>query len=104
MRCRSTVSHRRASVAIGGAAQRVLFGRLVAAERNQRFEQRGQRRLGGRRHLECQVREVGVGAADLEVEDLERAAALDDRVEDGRHQLRVDEMSFGGDDGGGSHS
>ena len=34
------------------------------------------------------------------LQHLERAAALDDGVEDGVEQLRVDEVAFGLDDGG----
>ena len=41
-----------------------------------------------------------VRATELEVLNLERAAALDDLVEDCLELLRVDEVPFSGDDGG----
>ena len=50
-----------------------------------------------RRHLQRNARELVVGAADGEVQHLERAAALDHLVEDRVENVRVDQMAFGAD-------
>ena len=71
-----------AAVAIGDAQERVPLLDGVAAERDQLFEQAAQAGVGRRRDLELQLREIVVGAADLEMQDLELAAVLDHRVED----------------------
>ena len=59
--------------------------------------QRGRTR---RLDLQREPRELVVRATELEVLNLERAAALDDLVEDCLELLRVDEVPFSGDDGG----
>ena len=47
-----------------------------------------------------QLREVVVGPADFEMQHLELAATLDDGIEDGVEQLRVDQVALGLDDDG----
>jgi hypothetical protein len=73
----------------------------MTAEREQRLEQRGERRVVRGGHFEGQPRELVVRAADLERQDFEQAAAFDHRVEDPREELGVDQVAFGGDRGGG---
>ncbi len=97
---RMSRSLRHAAPAVRGADERVLLRGGVAAERQERFEQRPQRRLIGGQHLEGQPRKIVVGAADVERLHLERSAPVDHGVEDRREQLRVDQVPFGGDDGG----
>ncbi len=72
----------------------------MAAERQQLLEEILERRRSRRLHLQREPRELVVRAAELEVLNLERAAALDDLVEDRLELLRVDEVAFSGDDGG----
>ena len=91
---------RRAAVAVGRADERVLLADRVAAERDQILDEPRERRFVRRRDLERQPRDVVVRAAELEVLHLEVAAALDHAVEDRLQELRVDEVTFRGDDGG----
>ncbi len=88
------------AVPVRDSQERVLFLDGVAAERNQLLDEAAQAGVGRRRDLELQLREVVVGAADLEVQHLELPAALDDRIEDGVEELRVDEVALGLDDDG----
>jgi hypothetical protein len=90
------VRHR--AVAIRRADERVAFLGDVTAERDQRLEQGRERGTGRRRHLEAQPREVLVGAANLEVQHLEGAAAFDHGIEDRIEELRIDQVPFGLDD------
>ncbi len=92
------VRHR--AIAIRDPQQRVPFLDGMAAERNQLLEQTAQAGVGRRRHLQLQLREVVVGAADLEMQDLELTAALDHGIEDGVQELRVDEVALSLDDDG----
>ena len=72
----------------------------VRAERNQILDHPGQRGVVAGRDLQRELREVVVGAAQLEVEHFELAAAFDHPVEDVLQQLGIDEVAFGRDDGG----
>ena len=72
----------------------------MAAERNQLLDQAPQAGVGVRRHLHLQLREIVVGAADLEVQHLELSAALDDGIEDRVEELRVDQVALRLDDYG----
>jgi hypothetical protein len=86
---------RRAAVAIGGDQVGILGPRHAAAERDQFFEHLGQRRRRFRRHAHRHERRLVVGAADPELEDVERRVVPDDGVEHRVHQLGVDEVAFG---------
>ena len=88
------------AIAVGDSQQRVPLLDGVAAERDQLLDEAAQAGVARRRHLELQLREVVVGAADLEVQHLELSAALDDGIEDGVEELRVDEVALGLDDDG----
>ena len=72
----------------------------MAAEREQLLEQVLERRRGGGLHFQRQPGELVVGAPEREVQHLEGAAALDHLVEDLLELLGVDEVAFGGNDGG----
>ncbi len=91
---------RNRAVAIGHQQQRVPLLDGMAAERNQLLEQAPQVGIGRRRDLQFQLREVFVGAADLEMQDVELSAASDHGVEDRVQELRVDEVALGLDDDG----
>ena len=86
---------RRAAVAIGGDDVRVLGARDAAAERDQLLEHLGQRRRRLRGHAHRHERRLVVGAADAELEHVERRVVADDGVEHRVHELRVDEVAFG---------
>ena len=88
------------AIAVRDAQQRVPLLDRMTAERNQLLDAAGAARLGRRRHLELQLREVVVGAANLEVQDLELTAALDHGIEDGVQELRVDQVALRPDDDG----
>ena len=66
----------------------------MAAERNQLLDEARSPAVGVGGHLQRELREIVVGPADLEVLHLERAAALDDGIEDGLEQLRVDQVAL----------
>ncbi len=91
---------RHAAVLVGHPHRRVLHVRHVTAERKQLLEQVVERGRTRGLHLERQPRELVVGAAQLEVQDLECPPALDHLVENRLELLGVDEVPLGGDDGG----
>ncbi len=72
----------------------------VTAERYQLLDQAPQAGVGVRRHPHLQLRELVVGAADLEMQHLELSAALDDGIEDRVEELRVDQVALRLDDYG----
>ena len=86
-----------AAVAVGLAQQRVPLLDGAAAELHQILDQPAQAGGRRRRNLERNARELVVGAADGEIQHLERAAALDHLVEDRVENVRVDQMAFGAD-------
>ncbi len=88
------------AITIRGFQERVPLLDGVAAEWNQLFDEAPQAGLAGGGYLQLQLRKVVVGAADLEVQDLELSAALDDGIEDGVEELRIDEVALGLDDDG----
>ena len=89
---------RRAAVAIGRHDVRVLGARDAASERHQLLEHLGQRGGGLRGDAHRHERRLVVGAADPELEDVERRVVADDGVEHRVHELGVDEVAFGLDD------
>ncbi len=91
---------RHAAVLLGHAHGGILHVDRVAAEWQELLEEILQRRSARRLHLQREPRVLVVRATELEVLNLERAAALDDLVEDRLELLRVDEVAFSGDDGG----
>ncbi len=93
---------RRGGVDVGAAQQRVRRAVHVAAVRRQLLEQVIERRPGAGRDRDRQVRDVLVGAADVEAFDLVRRAMLDDRGEDALEVARVDQVAVGVD-GFGRH-
>ena len=86
------------AVPVRDSQERVLLLDGVAAERNQLLDEAAQAGVGRRRDLELDLRELVVGAADLEVQHFELAAALDDGIEDGVEELRVDQVALRLDD------
>ena len=69
-----------------------------AAERDQFLEHLPEDLFGRRRDAHRDRRRLVVAAADVELQDVERRAMLDDRVEDDVEDLRVDQVAFGLDD------
>jgi hypothetical protein len=84
---------------VGRPQYRVALPHRVTAERHQLLQQPLQHALTCGRHLQLQVRELVVRAADLEVLHLECPAAFNHLVENQIQQLRIDEVAFGFDDG-----
>ena len=82
------------AVTVRDSQQRVPFLDGMAAEWNQLFDEPAQAGVGRGRHLQLQLREIVVGAADLEVQHLELPAPLDDGIEDGVEELRVDQVAL----------
>jgi hypothetical protein len=74
---------------------RILRAGDAATERDERFEHVGQRRRRLRGHPHRDERRLVVGAADAEVEHVERRVVADDGVEHRVHELRVDQVAFG---------
>ena len=70
----------------------------MAAQGDELLDQLAQPLAGVRGDPQLELRELLVGAADREPEDVEAGAALDDLVEDRGEQPRVDEMALGLDD------
>ena len=91
---------RHAAVLLRHAHGGILHVDRMAAEWQELLEEILQRGSARRLHLQREPRELVVRATELEVLNLERAAALDDLVEDRLELLRVDEVAFSGDDGG----
>ena len=87
-----------AAVRSGDAQKRVPLVDRVAAERNQLLDSRRSPGSVGAETLSGSCEKLVVGAADLEVQNLELTAALDDGIEDGVEELRVDQVAFRPDD------
>ena len=99
VRCRiEIVGH--TAIAIGNPDEGVVLLDGGAAKRHEVFDQTLQRRFARCRDLEGEAGEVVVGAPDLKVHHFERAATLDDDVEDRVENLRIDEVAARADDGG----
>ena len=88
-------------VRLGRHQRHVPLRHRMTPERHQVLEEQPEAGRVGRGHPQREVRILLVGPAQLELEHLELAAALDDLVEDRVQQLRVDEVAFGLDDLGG---
>jgi hypothetical protein len=68
---------------------------LVAAQLDQLFERLVEDLPGGRHHPHLQLRELVVGAPELEVDHFVDRAALDHAIHDVRQYLRIYQVTFG---------
>ena len=91
---------RHAAVLLGHAHGGILLVDRVAAERQELLEQSSSAAAVGAYTFSVSRENSSLVRPSCEVLNLERAAALDDLVEDRVEVLRVDEVAFGGDDGG----